>query len=215
MLEGDYEPMLPQGLWRPWRSAEGDPQPQRVRPDRPQPLWRPADGAVAIPALESEEVGWRYVLVSRDDAPWVLGTNWYVSKAGYAVRNVIVAGKRVQQYMHRVVRCTADGLDITKVSPKTLVDHINIRPLDCRRVNLRWSDANRNQQNIGRAHPGVSWDEYRGMWRARLHWQGKDIHVCHCPSKGAAIRQREKRARELGIPLRGGEVQEPEVAHAG
>jgi len=191
-------PLLPKGRWVPWPGTE---RPKMVRQDRPQPLWRPADGAVAVPALRAGD--WAYALISRQDAPWVLACNWYVSKAGYAVRNAKVDGRKFQQYLHRLVRCVADGKAIEQVLASELVDHKNVRPLDCRRQNLRWSDPALNSQNTNREHAGVTWNDYRHRWTARITWQGRDIHVIHSRSKAHAIRARRARCIELGIPIKG------------
>lgn len=202
-LEPDdaFAPLLPPGLWSRFPIAAQQSLPKLSRPDRPNVLWRPADGTVAVPALR--DGSWQYALISREDAPWVLASNWFVKKGGYAFRNTVVAGKKAQQYLHRLVRCTADGKDILQVPVTDLVDHKNVQPLDCRRRNLRWSDSSLNQQNIGREHPGVTWREYRQRWWARIHWQGREIHVGYSRSKSHAIRMRAAKAKELGIPLNG------------
>ncbi len=193
-------PLLPPGTWQAYPAPADQTWPKIIRPDRPQILWRPSDGTVAVPALRDGT--WLYALISRQDAAWVLASNWFISKAGYVVCNQ--GGK--QPYLHRLVKCAADNKVFSEVPAAELVDHKNVIPTDCRRRNLRWSNQALNQQNIGKEHPGITWNEYRQRWTARITWQGRDIHVCYSRKKSHAIRMRKQRAAELGIPLNGDSV---------
>jgi hypothetical protein len=67
--------------------------------------------------------------------------------------------------------------------PSTWIDHKNRDTLDCRRSNLRTCTRTQNRANSRRQggkysrHKGVSWEERKHRWRARICIQGKNIHL--------------------------------------
>jgi hypothetical protein len=147
-----------------WRRATNLAAPKRQRgrstEEAPQVLRHRASGQLALPAYRK---GWHWVLVSREDA-WAAGYAWFISKEGYVVRNLTVAGEKHgepcqlkrQRYLHREVLARVlepPGVEAPSEPGPYLwqssdVDHRNRRRLDNTRSNLRLlsqSDQNRNQ----------------------------------------------------------------------
>ena len=82
-------------------------------------------------------------------------------------------------YIHRV---------ILAAGPNETVDHINGDTLDNRRANLRITNSQGNAQNRAKvrtykkklptsAYIGVSWVKTRGIYRAYIHLNRKQIHL--------------------------------------
>jgi len=187
------------GSWRRFTLAAAPPH---AAPDRPVVLQRAGDGALAIPAKRSGE--WLYAVVSRQDA-WACGRSWFVTPEGYVFRNTTVrsAGKRknLQHYLHREVMALALGVTVG-FEPSTTVDHQNRRPLDNRRENLRRatkSEQTRNQTRHLCRDVGVTWDDARGRWVARIKHQGREIFIGRFENAKAAIQARRRKARALGL----------------
>jgi hypothetical protein len=149
------------------------------KPDQPWriPLW--SRGAVTA-----------YAIVDPEDGPEVAALNWTMDGNGRAYRwKKLGPGSRngINVMMHREILglVHGDGKE---------VDHINCKPLDNRRGNLRLVTHPQNLQNRnpagqsnGRAGVrGVSWDSWTGKWRAVVTCNGKTHHLGRYASKEAA-----------------------------
>lgn len=81
----------------------------------------------------------------------------------------------------------------TGCMPACDIDHINGNRLDNRWINLRAVTRGENMQNVRRARKdnkscglqGVTWDKQRGLWKARIHKDGKMIGLGHHPTPEA------------------------------
>ena len=116
----------------------------------------------------------KFALVDDEDYVFLMQWDWFLSKAGYAVRSKIL-GKEGEKYirktfwMHREVNVTDE---------KYQTDHINCDKLDNRRKNLRSATAKENQGNKRpqrgtSAYKGVGWVERRKKWRSYIKINGK------------------------------------------
>jgi hypothetical protein len=113
-----------------------------------------------------------YALVDADDFVWLNTWRWGIYSKGYAGR--YEADGRTRRYMHREI------LGLTR-DDERVVDHVNGNTFDNRRANLRVCTQAENAQNQAGTtrgtsrHRGVSWDAQRGMWRASVFVNGKQI----------------------------------------
>jgi hypothetical protein len=203
-----------------WRRATNLAAPKRQRgrstEEAPQVLRHRASGQLALPAYRK---GWHWVLVSREDA-WAAGYAWFISKEGYVVRNLTVAGEKHgepcqlkrQRYLHREVLARVlepPGVEAPSEPGPYLwqssdVDHRNRRRLDNTRSNLRLlsqSDQNRNQERNDHELVGVTWNPSKGRWHARIRHEGRELHVGYFHSAKRARMARRRRLGTLGIPL--------------
>lgn len=87
--------------------------------------------------------------------------------------------------------------------PTKQVDHENGNGLDNRRRNLRLATNSQNQANrrIITSHSsrfkGVCWDKRRGLWRARVGYDGEKIDIGWFEGEVEAHRAYNKKAVEL------------------
>lgn len=77
----------------------------------------------------------------------------------YARRMAEIDGKRVNQYMHRL---------IVQAPRDLVVDHIDHDGLNNRRSNLRAVSHTRNLWNVATKRDGVFWHHPTQKWRARI-----------------------------------------------
>ncbi len=198
-----------------WQIAHRAPVPKRLRADRPAVLKRRGDGALAIPALRLGE--WVYLVVSREDT-WAAGWNWFITKSGYAQRNVKAPkgsrhGGRTE-YLHRLVylrkiypaEYDADGIALGAepiLEPGSgSIDHRNRRTLDNTRRNLAlatMSEQVRNQHRNVREDVGVTWDSTRGRWMATIKHLGREHFVGRFRNRHAAIARRKVVLASMGL----------------
>lgn len=101
--------------------------------------------------------------------------------AVYLFRNLPrVDGRRKREYLHRVILSRALGRELTR---HELTDHIDRDGLNCRRSNLRLADYTQNGANAKQRvtsqspHKGVDWHARANKWRARIHVEGREIHL--------------------------------------
>lgn len=128
-------------------------------------------------------------LIDSVDAPRVSTWNWFMGGNGYAGRTLSGGGT---EYLHRFILDAGDG---------EFVDHINRNRLDCRRTNLRTATWAQNVTNSGR-EPGPS--SYRGVtlrcdkkkWVAKVHVDGKAVHLGSFPTPEAAAQAYDAAAIE-------------------
>jgi hypothetical protein len=115
----------------------------------------------------------KVAIVNDDDFERLNKFRWYFCKR-YAVRDVIVNGKKETIYMHRLVTEAPDDLE---------VDHINGDGIDNRKENLRLCTHAENSRNRGRAkhntsgHKGVWFSKQSNRFIAETRLNGKKIHV--------------------------------------
>lgn len=82
---------------------------------------------------------------------------WHENDSGYAVRRVVIGGKKQTLRLHRLVIDCPEGM---------VVDHLNGNRLDCRKKNLRICTQKDNANN--RHHTrGYCFDKNRGKWIVR------------------------------------------------
>lgn len=96
---------------------------------------------------------------------------WHLNNRGYISRTV--KGKR--ESIHRLIMEPLKDL---------VVDHIDNNPLNNSKENLRVITRGQNAQNIKSNKRneigirGVSFDgRWKGKWRARVHVDGKEVHL--------------------------------------
>jgi hypothetical protein len=95
--------------------------------------------------------------------------------------------------MHRVISGAPDGLE---------TDHINHRPLDNRRANLRVATRSQNAACIRMradntsGYRGVGWDKRRGCWVAEIHVANRHIHLGHFRAAEDAAQSYDTAARQ-------------------
>jgi len=96
--------------------------------------------------------------------------------------------------LHRVIMNAPAGLD---------VDHVNGNGLDNRRSNLRLATRQQNLHNSRKptsgkssTFKGVSWDESKRRWRARLRTGGRQVFLGLFDRERDAARAYNRAARE-------------------
>jgi len=125
------------------------------------------------------------IMVDNDDYPYLSQFIWHVSKTNsnniYAMRHIVIDGKKTKVYLHREVLG----------NPKNcLIDHIDQNGLNCQKSNLRKSDKSRNGQNhrpYGQIpYMGVS--VHKDRYRTQLFYKGKRYScVCDTPECAALM----------------------------
>lgn len=114
--------------------------------------------------------------IDEQDYEYVKSRKWFAQgRPGYFyVATTFALGdcKYKIKYLHRLL------LGVT--SRNEYVDHVNHNTLDCRRANLRLSNAKLNQANskISRGastYKGVTFESKK--WRARIRENGKKVHL--------------------------------------
>ncbi len=119
-----------------------------------------------------------------------------LSSHGYIVINI--SGQKY--YAHRLVWVYFYG-----ETPEGEIDHINGIRNDNRICNLRVVPRDLNQRNRARnknnntGFNGVSWYEIAKKWRARIKFQGKDIHLGFFDDLNEAIEARKLANTKYGF----------------
>jgi len=135
----------------------------------------------------------RIAIVDNEDYENLKNYHWYFSN-GYARRNAVKDGKRIQITMHRQLMGFPVGFQI---------DHIDQNKLNNQKSNLRvctnaQNSMNRKvQANNKYGLKGVFFDKYTNKYRARINYKGKTIYLGrHKDIKDAGISY-DKKALEL------------------
>lgn len=111
----------------------------------------------------------QWAIVSDEDFEYANQFSWHIATYGYAVRNVIVEGKKKQSYLHREI-LERMGHDMNG----RLGDHRDLNVLNNQRNNLRVANSSQNGCNRlpTRASTsgvkGVSFDKRSGKWAAYI-----------------------------------------------
>jgi len=110
---------------------------------------------------------------------WSMGGNGYVNSP------------KLKIPLHRFIM----GLDRFD---KTMCDHKNTNPLDCRKSNLRLVNKAQNEMNKGlRSNntsgvTGVYWDKSMKKWNPKIGFKGKNIHLGYFDDIEDAIKERKE-----------------------
>lgn len=138
-------------------------------------------------------------LVSEEDFGYLSKWNWYQSSSGYACRNVNTGKKTFNISMAR----TIVGLSH---NDERQVDHVNGNRMDNRRDNLRICTPQENVWNMKKflrkkqssvLYKGVYLKPETGLWRARVRYNGKDIHCGYWNTEEEAAKAYDQKAKEL------------------
>lgn len=150
-------------------------------------------GGVLIPLTRG-----LHAIIDAGDLPLVSGRNWYAGQshnAIYALSHEKAAdGTSPTLRMHRV---------ILGAKPGDIVDHRDGNGLDNRRANLRWATSAENTRNRAifptntSGFKGVSWDDEHGLWRARITFDRRVIHLGRFSSREAAHDAYARAAKRL------------------
>jgi hypothetical protein len=134
------------------------------------------DGKTALVQIRSRVHGTHYALIDAADADLVsqrcVCLKYSPERAEGRRMSVktraVIDGEWRYVYLHQLL--------LGGSSPDRPIDHINGDPLDNRRANLRTVTHQQNQWNrvSGKGH---GWDEEHKAWRARIHVDGKRIHL--------------------------------------
>ena len=117
-------------------------------------------------------------LVDDEDFEWLNSFKWCATRDGsrfYAVRSVIINGKRTTQQMHKLIM----GDD----SLKLLIDHKDRNGCNNQKENLRFCTSSENnmnkisRKNSSSIYKGVDWYRRDKKWRASIRVGGKLIHL--------------------------------------
>lgn len=155
----------------------------RVRPSRPRPVPGPPyeidarTGAVRLPLRAQDKTALAYAQVDPDNVH-LAQYRWHLTKQGYAARRTTASTRRDRLIvlLHREVLGLAHGDGLQG-------DHINRDKLDCRRANLRITDATGNAQNRGSLpgsrsqYRGVYWSAQRSKWIAKAVMDKRQIYI--------------------------------------
>lgn len=115
-------------------------------------------------------------IIDFEDLGKVIGTTWFMNKAGYVTGARYGNGKKISISMHREIM----GLQI---GDRRVVDHINGVRNDNRKSNLRICTNAENQRNRGKnknntsGFKGVTFHKLSGLWKAMIKVDGKDIFL--------------------------------------
>jgi len=94
----------------------------------------------------------KFATVDDSDYNFLNQWKWYCDACGYAVRTVLVDGKKGRVWMHRIVAGTPKNM---------LTDHINMDRLDNTKKNLRI--VTKSQNGMNRGVPSNSTTGYKGV----------------------------------------------------
>lgn len=113
------------------------------------------------------------ITIDTEDISKIKKYTWWIDAKGYAVTHLLDdAGKRYPLFMHRLIINAVRELE---------VDHINHRPSDNRKCNLRTCGRSENCANRRKGSnntsgtKGVSWHRRKKQWQVRI-MKDKKMH---------------------------------------
>jgi hypothetical protein len=127
---------------------------------------------------------------------------WYISGNDvYAKRSKWNGKGNTKQRAHRIVLSRKIGRELVKGE---LADHINGRPLDCRRENLRITNNSGNQENL-KPNPlrGTTFHKQSGKWQAQVQRKGVRGYLGLFDTVLEAAEVAAAKRKELGFLERG------------
>lgn len=137
----------------------------------------------------------QYAIVDPERYEELAKHKWYTVRNDgryYAVR--WVKNKNVK--MHQVIMGVREEGKV--------IDHVNGNGLDNRQANVRFATSQQNgwnkrkqRGNYSSQYKGVSWDKNRNVWRARIKYKGRSIHLGRFDTEEKAGRAYDAKAREL------------------
>lgn len=140
----------------------------------------------------------REAVIDVADLALVAGRNWYAARhcnTFYATSHQNrPAGYSAALKMHRLILQAQTG---------DIIDHRDGDGLNNRRENLRLATSAQNSRNRSRfpnntsGFKGVSWDDDLGMWRARITFDHRVIHLGRFNTREAAHAAYAKAAQRL------------------
>lgn len=123
----------------------------------------------------------KFALVDNDVFEWASKDKWYLHKKG----NNFYPSRWKNLDLHRL---------ISDAQTRDIVDHINRNTLDCRRANLRLTDAKGNTRNVGirkdntSNYKGVNYWITKKKWMARIQVNNKRIFLGYFKTAKMAAR---------------------------
>jgi len=107
---------------------------------------------------------------------------WRRNAGGYIVSTTRLPEKPKTIFIHRLIMGDKKGL---------VVDHINHKPLDNRRLNLRWATPSQNIAYRTNTK-GYLWDKSRDKWTASIGVNNKQIYLGRFDTEAEAKKIRIK-----------------------
>jgi hypothetical protein len=141
----------------------------------------------------------KVTVVDDEDYDILIAYRWYAlnpyDNLWYAIRSAIhpIKGTKTTSRMHR---------EIMRVTSTQEIDHINGDGLDNRRMNLRIVTRLRNQWNSRSEarstsiYKGVSWDNTRSKWCAKIRVYGRLRHLGYFVDETMAAIAYDKAAKQ-------------------
>jgi hypothetical protein len=124
-------------------------------------------------------------------------STWYLTKLGYARRNVWLKGKGkiVCEFAQRIVLSRKLGIVLTRWQ---LSDHRNFDKMDCTRRNIRLLTPVESSQHRQFTKTRGTTLHKCGRWQATAGYNGKNIYLGLFKKRSDAIRVARQKRKELG-----------------
>jgi len=141
-----------------------------------------------------------FIIVDEDDFYKIINYKWSVYKtkdygSTYYARTYIKELKK-NVLLHRFIMNCDD-------EEKRIIDHINNNGLDCRKLNLRFSNHTLNnmnrriQRNNKSGYRGVCWNATNKKWSSQIQYKRKQIFIGNFDDKRDAAIAYNKMSKKL------------------